>query len=105
MRLSELLKDFVCSPQMDNPNHRLIPFLRGLADNIEQGRLEPKELRRVGEFYMSYQFHKQAILDGEEDEDDTSSTADLVRFIAIGWYIYTHLLRDNRSSEPSESDE
>lgn len=96
---------------MDEQNLRLIPFLRELANTIESGELGHKELQRVGEFYMSYQFHKQAILDNEEDEVDNrfdTTQIDLVKFVTLGWYVYNHLLSGlslNNEDDEEEDEE
>lgn len=93
---------------MDEQNSRLIPFLRELANTIESGELGQKELQRVGEFYMSYQFHKQAILDDEEDEDDNrfdTTQIDLVKFVTLGWYVYNHLLSGLSLNSDEEDEE
>lgn len=93
---------------MDEQNSQLIPFLRELANTIESGELSQKELQRVGEFYMSYQFHKQAILDNEEDEVDNrfdTTQIDLVKFVTLGWYVYNHLLSGLSLSTEDEEDE
>jgi hypothetical protein len=47
--------------EVENPDASLAPFLRNLAQSIEEGRLLPRQLQRVGEFFMSYQFQEQAI--------------------------------------------
>ncbi len=76
----------------------LIPFLRNLADSIESKELEPKQLKRIGEFFMSYQFQEQAGRDmdtSEEEIEPCFSQADLVKFLSMGWYIYTRLLSED----------
>ena len=51
---------------INNVDASLIPFLRNLADSIEEGRILPRQLQRVGEFFMAYQFQEQAIKDGDK---------------------------------------
>lgn len=83
---------------------RLIPFLRGLADSIENRQLIPTQLQSIGEFFMSYKFQEQAEKDSYASENQASqdntesndfSSEDLVKFVCLGWYIYCCLLKDN----------
>ena len=77
-------------------NERLIPFLRNLADSIESGTILPKELQRIGEFFMSYQFQKQADIDENEEstETDMFTQKEIVKFLSLGWYVYQILLKN-----------
>jgi hypothetical protein len=84
---------------MEDSTRKLVPFLRDLADSIEQNNLRPSQLRRVGEFFMTYQFQKQALLDHyEDDSGDDQSAEDLhpeeeiIRFVVMGYYIYRHII-------------
>jgi hypothetical protein len=84
---------------MEDSTRKLIPFLRDLADSIEQNNLHPTQLRRVGEFFMTYQFQKQALLDNyEDDSGDDQHPGDLypgeemIRFVVMGYYIYRHII-------------
>lgn len=84
---------------------KLIPFLRNLADSIENQQLLPRQLQSIGEFFMSYQFQEQAI----KDNDDSSpirefSQEELFKFIVLGWYIYCCIL-DNNTIPQQESDD
>lgn len=77
-------------------NERLIPFLRNLADSIENGNIMPKELQRIGEFFMSYQFQKQADSDKSNEDDKTElfTQQELLKFVSLGWYVYQILLKN-----------
>jgi|UniRef100_A0A6C0H3Y5 hypothetical protein len=91
----------------NNPDASLAPFLRNLADSIEGGRLLPRQLQRVGEFFMAYQFQEQAIKDGDISNENSSvdrkfSKAELIKFIVMGWHIYSCILD---GSEPIASGE
>lgn len=93
--------------EIENPDASLAPFLRNLAQSIEEGRLLPRQLQRVGEFFMSYQFQEQAIKDGDNtSESDTSSRkfskSDLMKFIVMGWHVYSCILD---GTEPSSNGE
>ena len=65
----------------------LVPFLRELADSIEANKSSPSQLQSVGEFYMRYQF-ANALKDPVDMEE-------MMKFLAVGWYYYTVLLKDN----------
>jgi hypothetical protein len=85
----------------NDPDTRLIPFLRNLADLIEQRQLLPRQLQSIGEFFMSYQFQEQAI----RDNDDSSppprefSQEELLKFIVLGWFVYSVILRERSLPE------
>jgi hypothetical protein len=64
----------------------LIPFLRNLADSIEKGHLLPKQLQKIGEFFMAYQFQEQAIKDLDVTDEN------------MGWHIYSCILGENEIS-------
>ena len=52
-----------------NADDLLPPFLRNLADKIENKRLTDKQMQQVGEFFMSYLFEEQVNLDDKTDKD------------------------------------
>lgn len=90
------------SPTLQSVDDQLIVFLRRLADSIERKQLEPQQLGRVGEFFMNYLFH-------EEMEDvalspDDKDRKEFMKFLSLGWYIHTFLLKDTEE-EDEESDE
>lgn len=58
-------------------------FLRTLADDLDQGKLNSEQARKVFEFFVEYSF---STIKPESDED-------IIRFLALGWYIYTQLLK------------
>jgi hypothetical protein len=80
----------------ENPNVRLIPFLRELADSIEQKQLSPNQLKSIGEFFMVYKFQEQAVSDNHTETEEQLpdfSKEELVKFVVMGWYIYCCILR------------
>ena len=93
---------------------KLIPFLRNLADSIENKELIPKQLKSIGEFFMAYQFQEQAIRANDNTQviDRRYSSDELVKFIILGWYIYCCILTKDvkgpmqlfMSSEEEEED-
>jgi hypothetical protein len=73
----------------------LIPFLRKLADSIENKELEIQQLQSIGEFFMSYQFQEQASKDSDTSGliSENFSQKELLKFVSLGWYVYQVLLR------------
>jgi len=61
----------------------LVPFLRDLANSLEENKLNNTQLLQISEFFMSFSFKK--------DQGEYSSE-ELIKFLSLGWYIYTHLL-------------
>jgi hypothetical protein len=83
---------------MESADANLIPFLRNLADSIEKGNLLPKQLQKIGEFFMAYQFQEQSIKDKDltgENLDHQFSKKELMKFIVMGWHIYSCILKEN----------
>ena len=94
---------------INNVDASLIPFLRNLADSIEEGRILPRQLQRVGEFFMAYQFQEQAIKDGDDEDTNRNierkfSKNDLIKFIVMGWHIYSCILDSSKSSSYGENE-
>jgi hypothetical protein len=58
-------------------NSILTPFLKDLAESVENKKLSCKQLQIIGEFYMKYQFQEA----GEHTQED------MVKFLALGWWI------------------
>lgn len=83
------------------PEERLIPFLRNLADSIERKQLLPKQLEQIGDFFMTYNFQQQVEdIENDDDNDEDNDISDafdreeIMKFFSLGWYVYTHLLRE-----------
>jgi hypothetical protein len=85
-------------------NEKLKQFLRSLADSIESNEIREVQLSRIGEFFMSYQFQEQALVDNQsEDENDiTYSREELIKFLSMGWYIYQLIQKDKIIPVPPE---
>ena len=94
--------------EVENPDASLAPFLRNLAQSIEEGRLLPRQLQRVGEFFMAYQFQEQAIKDGDNTTESSNtsnrkfSKSDLMKFIVMGWHVYSCILDGTEPSSHAE---
>ena len=79
----------------------LVPFLRKLADSVEKQELAPKQLKNIGQFFMSYKFQEQTIKDENSTEDtEEFSKKELMNFIVLGWYIYTMILKEKTIEPP-----
>ena len=101
-----------CSSEIKEPTQYLIDFLKGLISSIENKSLSDDELQLVGEFYMSYAFKTQVNDDSNSDKKHLGQ-ADLMKFVAMGYYIYSNILKDSivlssddeKDKDESESDE
>lgn len=85
-------------------SEQLIPFLRKLADAIENKELAQVQLQSIGEFFMSYQFQEQAYKDAENNtvsNDYNFSEKELIKFVSLGWYVYQVLLRQDTLEVPN----
>lgn len=70
---------------------KLSNFLRQLADDVQKNQVLSSQLQHIGEFYMAYQFHEQAIKDNDEtlnSNTDDITSAKFIKFLVMGWYIY-----------------
>lgn len=76
---------------------KLVSFLRKLADNLESNQLLPEQLKKVGEFFMSYQFQNEVIEDRNKEVDDFDAD-DIKKFLTLGWYVYTQILEEKTLS-------
>ena len=87
---------------LQETNERLIPFLRNLADSIENGHIMPKELQRIGEFFMSYQFQKQADIDNDDTDNNNENmfTKKELLKICISWLVcLSNIIKKRNSSD------
>lgn len=86
----------------DNPNRLLTLFLRELANEIDDGRLNLKQLQHIGEFYMSFLFSEQVEKDNKRSSRRPSrkrqnagmENKDFMKFISLGYYVYNHILEE-----------
>ncbi len=88
-------------------SEQLIPFLRKLADAIENKELAQVQLQSIGEFFMSYQFQEQAYKDAENNtvsNEYNFSEKELIKFVSLGWYVYQVLLRQDTLEVPDDVD-
>lgn len=91
---------------IEESKEKLAPFLRNLAESIENHELLPQQLQSIGEFFMAYQFQEQAIKDNDNslqphpefDHDD------LIKFLILGWYIYCCILQQSHIPSVDKDD-
>ena len=69
-------------------NTGMVLFLRDLANSVESEKITPDQLKRIGEFYMSYQFCENT----DKDDDDNFSGQEFLKFLFLGWYVYRNIL-------------
>lgn len=92
----------------DNDNDNLVPFLRGIADDIENKTILLKQLNKVHEFFISYKFQEQAIKDNDQtlnnDEKRKFNKEDFFKFLILGWHIYCCIIKDKPISDIDDID-
>jgi hypothetical protein len=85
---------------MDTQNKILPEFLRSLAFDIENNKLNNSQLQSIGEFYVSYLFnHDNNEQESPISEDEDISDKDFKKFLALGWYIYNKIVIDEKILE------
>ena len=67
---------------------RVANFLRSLASRVEQGDVEPDEMRRISELSMELRVRGDLA-----DYNSEYTERDLWRFLAVGYYVCTNLWR------------
>ena len=73
-----------------NNQQQLINFLRNLANDIENNNIEHENLLKTSQFMMNFQFQNQ-----QDEQSDDYSRDDMIKFLSLGWYIYTQLLNQD----------
>ena len=69
---------------MDNlGTDKLISFLQNLIISVEQGKLTNKQYSMLCEFYTYYKFKDR------KKENHSFQTEDYLKFLTLGWYIYS----------------
>ena len=61
-------------------------FLKSLTKSLEKNELDDTKISRISEFFMSYNFQDQT------NEEEEFQDEELVKFLSLGWYVYTHLI-------------
>ena len=70
---------------------QLAPFLREIADSIENDNILPYKLQKVGEFYMAWKLMEES---ENTYENSNVEDMDLVKFVVLGWFIYKHIINN-----------
>jgi len=70
----------------------LSPFLRELADNIDNDELSQHQLQKIGEFYMAWKLMDQM---NDDNQDSEFHEIDLMKFVILGWFIYKHIVKND----------
>lgn len=117
--LSDSIYASSCDTDPYESSETLINFLKNLVTSIENKQLYSSQLKEITDFFLAYQFHTQAIKDNtqntNQDIDNQSnnqsnnetnntqnnqqtlpnfSNQDLIKFLCLGWYIYTCILQE-----------
>ena len=67
---------------MDNTKE-LVKFLRELINSIENNDIKDNKLMEISKFLIKFKYEE----DGKYEEDE------MVKYMSLGWYIYTYLLK------------
>lgn len=62
----------------------IVSFLHNLADCIEKDELTHKQMKIIGDFFLSYKFDTYV-----KTNEKCISDNDLMKFVSLGWYIYS----------------
>jgi len=74
-------------------NNNLVLFLQHLANSIQNNTISPEHLQLTGEFFMSFEMSQQ-------ETNTPCDTMDVIKFITMGWYIYS-ILNNNTCNTPT----
>jgi hypothetical protein len=74
----------------------LVPFLRGLADKIEAGSIDDTDLFQIAEFFISFMCKKTIENEPKAPcvSENMVTEKDFKKFLMLGWYVYTQLLKE-----------
>ncbi len=75
----------------NNADEQLAPFLRQLADSIENNELSSEQIQQIGEFFMSYKIRNQS----EENNSEINNPSEFIKFLTLGMYIYRFVLNSD----------
>ena len=71
----------------------VVIFLRDLATKLENNELSDETALKITEFFMKFNFI-DSMFASEEN-------ADVLKFLSLGWYVYTHLIPSSSSCPSS----
>lgn len=107
--LSDSIYASSCDTDPYESSETLINFLKNLVTSIENKQLYSSQLKEITDFFLAYQFHTQAIKDNTQNTNQdiesnntqnnqqtlpNFSNQDLIKFLCLGWYIYTCILQE-----------
>ena len=84
----------------NNADEQLAPFLRQLADSIDNNELSSEQIQQIGEFFMSYKITNQS----NENNSEINHPSEFIKFLTLGMYIYRFVLNSD-SEIPEKNDE
>ena len=61
-------------------DEKIIPFLESLIVDIKNKKLSEDQLKKISELYLNFKFQ----------ETNQYSDNDILKFTALGWYIYSN---------------
>lgn len=68
----------------------MVSFLRETADDIERSKMDSHKLKKIFEFYIALKFESE-----DKKEDENQDEKDFLKFLFLGWYIYTYVLKES----------
>lgn len=84
----------------NNADEQLAPFLRQLADSIDNNELSSEQIQQIGEFFMSYKITNQS----NENNSEINDPSEFIKFLTLGMYIYRFVLNSD-SEIPEKNNE
>ena len=67
-------------------NNLLIDFFKNIIKELKENRIEESKVRELSEFMLKYRF--------EHNESTTCDEDDFIKFISMGWYVYSNINND-----------
>jgi hypothetical protein len=77
----------------------VVKFLRDLATKLENDELHDEVALQATEFFMKLNFMESC----ERSEGDSEEDSDVMKFLSLGWYIYTHIIPEANTSHTSHT--
>ena len=75
----------------NNADEQLAPFLRQLADSVDNNKLSSDQIQQIGEFFMSYKIRNQS----EESNSEINDPSEFIKFLTLGMYVYRFVLNSD----------
>lgn len=70
----------------------LSQFFKNLSEEVENNKLTSLQVEKLSKFMIDYKFEEE--LEKDEEIKTQFSYRDLLKFIALGWYIHIHILKE-----------